>query len=213
MTPQAGGRGDLLLLAGGRSTRFGPDDKALATLGGKPLCRHSPDRCAAVTTRTVVNCRPDQQAALEGAFAAHPNRVVVAVDSEPDAGPLAGMATGFRAAESEYALVLACDMPFVPPALVEGLFDRAAGGQGAVPRAGGRPQPTCAVYHVESALAACEDLLARDDPRPTALASALSLRVLDERTARSLAGPAAFRNVNTRPALQRAEDRYRARAD
>jgi molybdopterin-guanine dinucleotide biosynthesis protein A len=210
---QSGGCGDLLLLAGGRSTRFGPGDKALARLGTRPLSRHSPDRCAPVTTRTVLNCRSEQRARLTAAFADHPNPVAVAVDSEPDAGPLAGMAAGFRAAESEYALVLACDMPFVSPALVAGLFDRAAGGQGAVPVADGRRQPTCAVYHVESALTACEDLLAQDDPRPTALTSALSLRVLDERTARSLGGPAAFRNVNTQAALHRAERRHRTRAD
>lgn len=204
--------GALLLLAGGYSRRFGEADKALADLAGKPLSRHAADRCVLVTDRTVVSCRPAQRDRLEAAFRDHDSPVAVVGDPVVDGGPLTGIREGLEAIDSAYALVLACDMPFVAPELVAHLFERAAGEDGAIPRAHGRRQPTCAVYHVERALAAAEEALGRDDRRTLTLPEDLAAETVEESTARSLGGPDCFRNVNTREAFDRAARRLPATA-
>ena len=63
------------VVAGGRSTRFGDRDKAVADLAGTPMIRRVADRLADVTDRLVVNCRADQRAAIEDAIAGYPNPV------------------------------------------------------------------------------------------------------------------------------------------
>ncbi len=212
MTAGSEARGDLIVLAGGRSRRFGEGDKATAALAGTPLIRHVVDRCAAVTSRTVLNCRPAQREALLATLEGTANPVVVAEDPVPDCGPLAGMARGLAAAESDYAAVLACDQPLVSPALVRELFDRAARREGAVPIVDNRPQPTYAVYAVDQALAACRRALDRGDRRAMAPLDALSVARIAESDARSIGGPHTFENVNTQSALDRIERRLSARA-
>ncbi len=84
-----------------------------------------------------------------------------AVDPVPDQGPLAGIATGLRAANGEYAAAVACDMPFVDPGFLEYLFDRAIGHDAAVVRVDEWYQPTQAVYRTDATAEACERALER----------------------------------------------------
>ncbi len=63
---------------------------------------------------------------------------------------MAGIATGLGAVDSEYAAVVACDMPFVDPAFLDYLFERAASHEAAVPRPDEWFQTTQAVYHAEA---------------------------------------------------------------
>ena len=44
-----------LVLAGGRSTRFGDSDKAVAELAGTPMIRRVVDRVAGVVSEVVIN--------------------------------------------------------------------------------------------------------------------------------------------------------------
>ncbi|WP_073307637.1 molybdenum cofactor guanylyltransferase [Halobaculum gomorrense] len=121
------------VIAGGRSTRFGDRDKAVTDLAGIPMIRRVADRLADATDRLVVNCRADQRAAIADAMEGYPNPVRYAEDPEPDEGPMAGIRTALRGVEGwggtdAPAFVVACDMPFVDPSLVDALFDRLAGG-------------------------------------------------------------------------------------
>jgi molybdopterin-guanine dinucleotide biosynthesis protein A len=111
-----------LIIAGGRSTRFGEQDKAVADLAGTPMIRRVADRITAVTDEFVVNCREDQISPIEEALSEIDQEPAYAEDPDPDKGPMAGIMTGLRTVDSEYAFVVACDMPFVDPALVEYLF-------------------------------------------------------------------------------------------
>ena len=69
-----------VVLAGGRSSRFG-SDKALAELGGKPLLAHAVERLGAWCDDVVVAGR--ETAAARG----------IADWPRPDMGPLGGIAT------------------------------------------------------------------------------------------------------------------------
>lgn len=116
-----------LIVAGGRSTRFEDRDKAVAELAGVPMIRRVADSIEALIDELVINCRSEQTDSLGAALEGYERPVRFAEDEEPNRGPMAGIRTGLHAVEETYAFVVACDMPFVDPELVEYLFERAKG--------------------------------------------------------------------------------------
>jgi molybdopterin-guanine dinucleotide biosynthesis protein A len=100
-----------------------------------------------------------------------------AVWIEPDEPrhPLAGVVHALRTSGGRDVLVLACDMPLVPEALLRALVT-AASGAGAVARCGGIAEPLCACY-CQQALAG----LAHFDPssRATDVVDALGVAYID----------------------------------
>ncbi len=120
-------------------------DKAALRLGNVSLLEWVVERVQACCDPVfVVASRPD----------AYPDlRVPVLVDRWPGLGPLAGLDAGLRACPGEYAVVVACDLPFVRPELLCGLAQEAQGIDAAVPVTD-RPHPLCAVYHRRAADAA-----------------------------------------------------------
>jgi molybdopterin-guanine dinucleotide biosynthesis protein A len=199
-----------VILAGGRSTRFEGGDKAVADLAGEPMVRRVADRVAAVVDELVLNCRTDQEPALREAVDGVDAPVSVAVDPEPDRGPTAGLAAGLDAADAEYAAVVACDMPFVDPAFLAWLFERADGHDAAVPRPDEWYQTTQAVYRTEPVAAACERVLADDDDdgRILTALSALDVAAVDREAVEAHGSMATFENVNTREELRAASEQF-----
>ncbi len=97
-----------LVLAGGRSLRFGTD-KAWFKVRGRPMIER-----VASTVSTV--CSP---VLISLGFETHdlPLADVRSVrDRFPGAGPLAGIEAGLSAANTDWVLVVACDMPFITAA-------------------------------------------------------------------------------------------------
>lgn len=196
-----------VVLAGGHSTRFGDEDKAVADLAGAPMIRRVVDRIGSVVDEIVVNCREEQVPPIEDALEGGPD-ASFAVDPVPDRGPMAGIMTGLRDATADYAVVVACDMPFVDPDLVAHLFDRAAGHEAAVPRLDDQWfQTTQAVYRAEPMAAACEDALERDERRIIEPLFDLDYVVVEEDEVREYADLRTFENVNTREEFEAAAER------
>ncbi|MEF8883591.1 MAG: molybdenum cofactor guanylyltransferase [Haloarculaceae archaeon] len=197
-----------VIVAGGRSTRFGDADKAVADLAGTPMVRRVADRVAPAVDEVVVNCRADQRDAVAAALAGFDHPVSFALDPEPDLGPLAGIATGLDAAGGTYAFVVACDMPFVAPALVEHLFERAAGHDGAVPRPDEWFQTTQAVYHADAMAAAARRALDDGDRRVVAPLADLDVVVVDREAVEIHASMETFENCNTPEEFEAAQERF-----
>ncbi|WP_331232827.1 molybdenum cofactor guanylyltransferase [Natronorarus salvus] len=197
-----------VIIAGGRSTRFGERDKAIAPLAGVPMIRRVADRVSRATDRLVVNCREDQRGAIDEAMAGYENPIAFAIDRETDAGPMAGIRTGLAAVEAEYAAVVACDMPFVDPAFLDYLFDRAAGHDAAVPRReDGWYQTTQAVFRARSMVEACDRALAAGERKIVAPLFDLEYVVVSEDEIATHAAEWTFENVNTERELRRAIER------
>ncbi|TKX58074.1 molybdenum cofactor guanylyltransferase [Halorubrum sp. SS7] len=206
------------ILAGGRSTRFGDADKAVAPVAGVPMIRRVADRLAGtddpvppgadrasggdpVVDELVVNCRPDQREAIAEALSRAPLTVRWALDEEPDLGPLAGIRNACRAATDRYAVVVACDMPFVDPSFLAALRELAAepGVEAAVPRLDDRwYQTTQAVYETTPTADACDRALDRGDRKVLAMVDRVNETVVDDAAIRSLTTDRTFTNVNTR---------------
>ncbi|GGC64107.1 molybdenum cofactor guanylyltransferase [Haloferax sulfurifontis] len=197
-----------VIIAGGYSTRFGDEDKAVASLAGTPLVRRVADRMSGVIDVLVVNCRPEQTDALRAALDGYDRPMTIAEDTDRDEGPMAGIMTGLRAAETEYAFVAACDMPFLDPALVDRLFERAGGRDAAVPQVGdGWFQPTHAVYRASAMADACEAALAEGSHKIIDPLFTLDYVVVDEDEVREYASLDTFENINTPEELARAAER------
>ena len=197
-----------LILAGGRSTRFGDTDKAVAELAGTPMIRRVADRLAPAVDELVVSCREDQQAAIASALGGSDRPVSFALDPEQDRGPLAGIATGLDAVGGEYAAVVACDMPFVEAGFVSHLFERAAGHDAAVPKPGDWYQTTQAVYHADAMAAASQRALAAGERCVAAVLSDLDVAVVDRAAVERTGSMATFENLNTREAFEAARERF-----
>jgi molybdopterin-guanine dinucleotide biosynthesis protein A len=75
-----------------------------------------------------------------------PDAVRVVRDPTEGLGPLAGLATGLATVRGERALLLACDMPLLAPALLRRLLALAGEADACVPLLDDVPMTTCAVY-------------------------------------------------------------------
>ncbi|SDM07177.1 molybdenum cofactor guanylyltransferase [Halogranum gelatinilyticum] len=200
-----------VIVAGGRSTRFGDADKAVADLAGVPMVRRVADRIAPVVDELVVNCRADQQKAIETALADFPLPLTFALDPETDEGPMAGIGTGLAACDGEYAAVVACDMPFVDAAVVAYLFERAESEDvdAAVPKLeDGWYQTTQAVYRADAMAAACEAALARGERKVLAPLEELEWVVVSEAEVAEHGNLGTFENLNTREEFEAAREGF-----
>ena len=148
-----------LILAGGRSTRFGAE-KAVAPFLGRPLIAHAHGALASCTA-VAVSAREDSGAAAWAALQGL--EVLPDPPGAPD-GPLSGLREGLRWARHQGAPLLAtvpCDMPRLTDDIVPGLEAALRGhpGGGAAAESEGGLQPLVALWRVVPALAALERML------------------------------------------------------
>jgi molybdopterin-guanine dinucleotide biosynthesis protein A len=181
-----------LILAGGRSSRFG-QEKAAAQLLGRPLIAWVLDVLAPACVEVAVNARPGAEAS---AFGAQTGCATLADDPHDPEGPLAGVRAGLAWAQAlgADALVSApCDTPFLPADLVAKLS------HGWAPRDGARVAvssaamaPLCALWPVPEALHLIAETLAagRHPPVRRMLEALRAVEV-------EFPDPRAFDNLNT----------------
>lgn len=96
-----------VILAGGRATRMGGDDKGWVPLAGRPLIEHVLERLRPQVDEVLINANRSQ--ARYGALAP-----VVGDDNADFLGPLAGMQAGLSAARQDWVLFVPCDGPALP---------------------------------------------------------------------------------------------------
>lgn len=144
-----------VVVAGGRSTRFGDREKALAEVNGEPMLRRVVEALGTVTDEVVVNCRRDQRDAFAAALDGVDTGVRFALDEQPDEGPLVGLERALSAVGTDRAVVLGCDMPLADPAGLSAMLDGLGSeGDAVVPTTDGGPEPLHAVYRIGPALTA-----------------------------------------------------------
>lgn len=196
---------DGVVLAGGYSTRFGDADKAVAELEGTPMIRRVVDRIGAITDDVIVNCRSEQQEAIGDALSDADPSIRFAIDPVPDHGPVAGIHAGLEECNREYAAVVACDMPFVDPALLETLLDRARGRDGAVVELeAGWLQTTQAVYRTDAMARACAATVGAEDNRVVAALEKIDWVSVPEAALTGISAKT-FESIDTQEALDDAE--------
>jgi molybdenum cofactor guanylyltransferase len=194
------------VLAGGRGSRLG-GAKATAELAERPLISYPLAALAEAGLEAVVVAKPGTELpplvvdAADRRGEAGSASVGVIVEPEQPVHPLAGIVAALRQTRRPL-VVVGCDFPFVPPALLRALAD--APEPLVVPAPGGEAQPLVARW-TPGLLPALEDALAREEPLRRTVA-ALGPRLLGDAELAPFGDPArAFFNVNTPADLRLAE--------
>ncbi len=193
-----------VVLAGGRGTRMGGEDKGLLPWQGTPLALHALRRLQAQVVSSCISANRHAEAYAHFG-------VPVLADTVPGyAGPLAGLLAAMQHAGTDYVAAVPCDVPHYPTDIVAQL---AAGLMGATaPAAPGcfalseelqpdgrtawRPQPTFCLVHRDLAPALEAFLLAGGRK------AGEWLRAHGAQAVRIAAAPGAFANANTAAELQ-----------
>ena len=142
----------VVIQAGGRSTRMG-QDKALMPFLGQPLIAREVERLRQLNAGIcIIANEPDRYAFLG---------LPIFTDLLPGAGPLGGLFTAFSVIEAPVVAVIACDMPFVMPELLDA--QRALlvqeGADLVIPRSPEGRQPLHCVYRRDTCLPAVQAAL------------------------------------------------------
>ena len=185
-----------LILAGGASRRMGRN-KALISLGGKPLIQRVVDVLQGVSDEVLLIAnQPEPYAFLH---------LPIVPDVQPGYGPLMGLYSGLRAARGDLALLVAVDMPFLAPEFLRFLLGEAQehAADVVIPEAGGRLHPLCAVYRRATCLPAVEASIARGQRRLIAFHPQVRVRRIPESTLRAFSPDLrVLMNVNTPEELE-----------
>jgi molybdopterin-guanine dinucleotide biosynthesis protein A len=195
--------------AGGQSARMG-EDKALKPFLGRPLIQRVIERLAPIADELLVTTNhPENYSFLN---------LRLIPDLKPGRGALGGLYTAIASASNPHVAVVACDMPFASPALLEAATRLMAQDAADVviareaPRAeragkGGEGyEPLHAIYRRETCLPAIEAAIDADMWKMIAWFPQVKVRVLtiDELKRYDPSG-LAFWNVNTPEEFSEAE--------
>ena len=193
-----------IVLAGGRSRRLGRA-KALEPFQGEPMINRVIARLSRVTDDLVFVVNDQEQAAdlpVSPASVAQPYKVVV--DMYRDGGSLGGIFTGLSAVDSQWAFVVACDMPFLNVDLVRHMLGLRDGNDAVVPVTDGYPEPTHAFYS-KYCLPYMERRLQNNDLKIARFFDEVAVRFVEEEEVREIDRDLlSFFNVNTQEDLDRA---------
>jgi molybdopterin-guanine dinucleotide biosynthesis protein A len=185
-----------VIQAGGRSTRMGGQPKALLELGGKRIIERVVDAVGAVLDDLLLVTNTPERYAFLG--------LPMVPDAFPEGGALGGIYTGLRAAGGDAAFTVACDMPFVHPAIIRMVVERAGEGDVVIPRSGAQLETMHAVYG-KGCLLPMEARLRAGQLKIVGFFADVRVVELDAAAMASHRAPdVAFMNVNTPEELARA---------
>jgi molybdopterin-guanine dinucleotide biosynthesis protein A len=185
--------------AGGQSSRMG-EDKALKPFLGRPLILRVIERLTPIADEIIVTTnRPE-------AFNFLTHRLFT--DLKPGRGALGGLYTAIASASHPVVAVVACDMPFASPSLIETasrlLVEEEA--DVVIAKSDEGYEPLHAVYRRETCLPAIESAIDADQWKVIAWFPKVKVRVFTPEELKQSDPPGlAFWNVNTPEEFAKAE--------
>ena len=176
------------ILAGGRSRRMG-SDKSRLVLRGQSFVELIARELSAVTSSVkVVGNTPATGLDLPAV-----------PDVYPHWGALGGVHAALSACLASWALVVACDFPFVTSELFRRLAGTRADFDAVAPIQNDEiPQPLCSLYRVDPCLGLAGQLIKSGERKPVALLQSVRTRWVPFRELSNLEGADCFfDNINT----------------
>lgn len=169
-----------IVLAGGRSRRFGRD-KLVELVGGRTLLEHAVAAVGPLAQETIVVGAPDESRTV-------PDGAILVRDPSSFEGPLVGVLTGLGQAHEAAALVVGGDMPTMVPSVLGALVDRLVDPtvDAVVLESRGERQPLPVALRTDPARAAATTLVAQGERRLGALMESLAVTVIEESMWREL---------------------------
>jgi len=134
------------------------------------------------------------------------SKITMVNDIYPGKGPLGGIYSGLATSDSDYNLVVACDMPFLNQALLQYMIQLSANYDLVVPRWDGMVEPLHAVY-AKTCQAPIEGLLKKDSLNIAKLFSLVKTRYVEaEEIDKFDPEHLSFFNINTEADLKMARE-------
>ena len=194
-----------LILAGGASKRMGRPKAHLELDGRTILERVRAVLAPKVSRLLVVTNQPTDYLDVD---------LEIARDLVPGQGPLGGLATGLFYTRTDWALLLACDLPFVRPEVVDYLartaLEKTAGARALIPYHAKGWEPLLAAYG-RGCYPAARRLLRSGGSLLDLRDAGVRVQAVDEETLRGLDPDLeSFINLNTPEDLARAQERLGA---
>ena len=184
-----------VILAGGKASRMGGQDKGLLELKGKPLWQHvahalrpQVDKLIVSANRNLEVYRASGLPVIQDCIADYP-------------GPLAGMLSVMQQSDSDWFLFSPCDTPFIPDNLAERLSSESEGYPALWVHDGERDHPTIALIH-RKIVPELQHYIDQGERRVMVFLKSLGGRSVDFSESQQ-----AFSNVNTPEDLARWEEK------
>src|SRR5262245_19472078 len=134
------------ILAGGRASRFGGQNKRELLVDGRSIFERQMDALSMVADDVMLVGVDKPLPQLKHGSSGERIQPRVIRDRIPHSGPLGGLDAALAASKDEALVLLACDMPFVTSDLLNYLLGLADGADAVVPRTARGYHPLCAAY-------------------------------------------------------------------
>ncbi|MDX1518672.1 MAG: molybdenum cofactor guanylyltransferase MobA [Gammaproteobacteria bacterium] len=130
-----------VILAGGKATRMGGEDKGLVELNGRPMIEYVIESLLPQAGKLLINANRNSEQYRRYGFE------VIADSLDGFHGPLAGIASAMQVVDTKYLVTAPCDSPLLPVDLVPRLGQRLVADNAdiAVANNGERLQPVFAI--------------------------------------------------------------------
>lgn len=176
-----------VVLAGGRSKRFG-QNKAFLTLCGRPLIELILEQLKSLFQDLMIS---SNDAANFGGFG-----IPVVPDEFKNGGALAGIHACLKASKHEFVFFVACDMPFLNIRLIEKMKSMTDGYDVVIPESSRGLEPLYAIYS-KKCIAPIEKHLAGGNCKIVDFFPEVTVRIVRESDVDVTDFEEAFFNVNT----------------
>lgn len=177
-----------IILAGGKNTRMGIN-KAFLKVNQTKIIDYQVDTLRSLCDEVIIVTNKPEDFEYLG--------VSLIEDLIKDRGPLSGIYSGLSVATSPYALVMACDMPYLDRKLIEFMFKECSGYDAVVPVSNRHLQPLHAIYSkncLKPIIASVENLTLK----VSSFYNQVSVRYISETEIKNFVNPErAFFNINT----------------
>jgi len=198
------------ILAGGQSRRMGRDKWKLE-LDGRSFVDRIADEIKAVASSVAIVGDLVEDGLTTAASRAKETTLKTVPDVFPQWGALGGVHAALTHCDAEWALVVACDFPFVTKELFFRLASLRDNFEAVAPMQNDQiPQPLCTLYRVEPCREVAERMISSGERKPIALLQFVHTRWVSFSEVDDIAGSARFfDNINTPQDYERILERTR----
>jgi molybdopterin-guanine dinucleotide biosynthesis protein A len=140
-----------IILAGGKNSRIGKNKAFIQLSTGETILQHTINILQEIFPEIIIVTNQSQDPEFgKEAYLSYGScgkfNVPVVEDLIKESGPLGGIFTGLCYSVSKHNFVVACDMPFIKPALIRLLLEESGNYDVVIPEINGEVEPLFAVY-------------------------------------------------------------------
>jgi molybdopterin-guanine dinucleotide biosynthesis protein A len=158
-------RRTVLILAGGKGSRFGCD-KGLSAFEGTAMIKRVLEALRPLADSVVVAVAPGRSSDYRKAVG---DAAVVVEDTEAHRGPLRGLKDALAHVTGDVVILSACDMPRMKIDLYQLLIDKLGSKDAAMPFLGGYNEPIMGVYRLPQLKKAVDAAIAKGEVKLSAI--------------------------------------------